>query len=179
MGIQKPNHLIVVQMTLYAEQPQPPPPIWDKPVVLHTTRPSELEAWTVCPPPLVDGPILYNGPQRVAPGLSYSLQGLTKMLGPSSYTRGPFEYPEPSAFHTGLFGDEYTEQDVDYHPQSFHLPQQQFPFPPMAHQGRSMALPSHGNEHFLASRRLERINTQYMVTRDSMSMPQNHISHYL
>jgi hypothetical protein len=166
-------------MTLYAEQPQPPPPIWDKPVVLHTTRPSELEAWTVCPPPLVDGPILYNGPQRVAPGLSYSLQGLTKMLGPSSYTRGPFEYPEPSAFHTGLFGDEYTEQDVDYHPQSFHLPQQQFPFPPMAHQGRSMALPSHGNEHFLASRRLERINTQYMVTRDSMSMPQNHISHYL
>lgn len=54
----------VVSMNSYTGQPQPPPPVWDKPTVLPTTRPSRTELGLSAP--LADGPVVCDGPPRTA-----------------------------------------------------------------------------------------------------------------
>jgi hypothetical protein len=106
-------------MNTFTTQPQPSQSIWDKPANLHTAGPygPQLRPFG----PVAVGSVLHDEPPRSVLGLSYYVQGLIDMLGPSDYMRGSSEYTYgQSSYYTRSSDIGHAEQDVDYYQQSLH-----------------------------------------------------------
>jgi hypothetical protein len=95
-GCSQPQPLYGVPMNSCVGQPQPFPPIWDKPTNLHTVKPSGPKLGLSNQAAVVS--IFRDKPPRSMLGPPYSAQGLTNIVGPSTYDIGSSKYTTgPSA----------------------------------------------------------------------------------